>query len=83
MGNARSHLKLAAFRSDPVGFGIGAEIAEARIQKVFDLLRKPSQTIDSIADLAGYATCGALRKAFRLRTGVSMREWRQREFAQK
>ena len=60
------------------GRSIHQEIDEVRFAKVFALLKNPRQTLDAIPDLCGFSTCVALRKAFKLRTGLSMREWRVR-----
>ena len=60
------------------GRSIHQEIDEVRFAKVFALLKNPRQTLDAIPDLCGFSTCVALRKAFKLRTGLSMREWRAR-----
>ena len=60
------------------GRSIHQEIDEVRFAKVFALLKNPRQTLDAIPDLSGFSTCVALRKAFKLRTGLSMREWRAR-----
>ena len=60
------------------GRSIHEEIDEVRFAKVLSLLRNPRQTLDAIPDLCGFSTRVALRKAFKLRTGLSMREWRKR-----
>ena len=60
------------------GRSIHQEIDEVRFAKVFALLKNPRHTLDAIPDLCGFSTCVALRKAFKLRTGLSMREWRAR-----
>ena len=60
------------------GRSIHQEIDEVRFAKVFALLKNPRQTLDAIPDICGFSTCVALRKAFKLRTGLSMREWRAR-----
>lgn len=65
------------FRS-ATGRSILEEIDDVRFAKVFDLLRNPRQQLDAIPDLCGFSTGVALRKAFRLRTGMSMRDWRKR-----
>ena len=54
------------------------KIAEVRFTKVFELLGNPRQSVNAIPDLCGFATGDALRKAFRLRTGMSMSDWRKR-----
>lgn len=61
-----------------VGHTIADEIREVRIAQAFNLLRKPDQAIDSIANLCGYASDSTLRYAFKARTGMSMREWRRK-----
>lgn len=58
------------------GRSILEEINEVRFQKVFELLKHPRQQLQVIADLCGFGTPSALRKAFLLRTGMSMRDWR-------
>ena len=62
---------------EATGRSIHEEIDEVRFAKVFELLKNPRQSLESIVDLAGFSTGVALRKAFRLRTGMSMRAWRQ------
>jgi LacI family transcriptional regulator len=61
---------------EATGRSIHEEIDEVRFAKVFELLKNPRQTLESIPDLCGFSTGVALRKAFRLRTGLSMRDWR-------
>ncbi|MGI5869457.1 MAG: substrate-binding domain-containing protein [Kiritimatiellia bacterium] len=63
---------------EATGHSIFDEINEVRFAKVFDLLRNPLQQLDAVPDLCGFNTDVALRKAFRLRTGMSMRDWRKR-----
>ena len=62
---------------EATGRSILEEIDEVRFAKVFELLKNPRQSLESIVDLAGFSTGVALRKAFRLRTGMSMRDWRR------
>ena len=69
---AEMHFRAATGRS------IHEEIDEVRFTKVLALLKNPRQTLDAIPDLCGFSTGVALRKAFKLRTGLSMREWRAR-----
>lgn len=66
------------FRS-ATGRSILEEIDEVRFAKVFELLSNPRQDIKSICDFAGFANDRTLRKAFSLRVGMSMREWRLRK----
>ena len=68
----------AHFR-EVTGRSIHEEIDEIRFAKVFELLKNPRQSLDSLPDLCGFKTGVALRKAFSLRTGMSMRDWRKRE----
>ena len=66
----------AHFR-EVTGRSIHEEIDEIRFAKVFELLKNPRQSLDSLPDLCGFKTGVALRKAFSLRTGMSMRDWRK------
>ena len=70
---AEVHFRLAT------GHSILDEIDDIRFARVFDLLKNPRQLLDAIPSLCGFATGVALRKAFRLRTGMSMRDWRKRK----
>ena len=63
---------------EATGRSIHEEIDEVRFAKVFELLKNPRQSVTAIPDLCGFATGVALRKAFRLRTGMSMSDWRKR-----
>lgn len=63
---------------EATGRSIHEEIDEVRFAKVFELLKNPRQTLEAIPDLCGFSTDVALRKAFRLKTGLSMRDWRKR-----
>ena len=68
---AEKHFRLATGKS------ILEEIRDVRFERVFELLRDPRRQIGAIAGLCGFATEVALRKAFRLRTGMSMSAWRR------
>lgn len=68
---AEKHFRLATGRT------ILDEINEVRFAKVFELLRDVRRPIDTIAGFCGFSTEVALRKAFRLRMGMSMSEWRE------
>lgn len=70
---AEMHFRAATGRS------IHEEIDEVRFARALALLKNPRQTLDAIPDLCGFKTGVALRKAFKLRTGLSMREWRARK----
>lgn len=63
---------------EATGRSIHEEIDEVRFAKVFELLKNPRQFVTAIPVLCGFATGVALRKAFRLRTGMSMSDWRKR-----
>jgi LacI family transcriptional regulator len=69
--SAENHFRMATGRT------ILDEINEVRFAKVLELLRSSRQSISSISGLCGFSTEVALRKAFKLRMGVSMREWRK------
>ena len=62
---------------EATGRSIHAEIDEVRFANVFKLLGNPRQEIGAIPQLCGFSTGVALRKAFLLRTGLSMRDWRR------
>ena len=64
---------------EATGRSIHEEIDEVRFEKVFELLKNPCQSVNAIPDLCGFATGVALRKAFRLRTGMSMSDWRKHQ----
>ena len=75
---AENNFRMATGRS------IHEEIDEIRFAHVFDLLRNSRQAIAPLCDLCGFSSQVALRKAFRKRTGMSMRDWRlQNASAQK
>ena len=57
---------------------VGREIKNARYEKVFELLRNPNQAIGPIANFCGWRSETTLMLDFKKRTGMSMREWRQR-----
>lgn len=52
------------------------EIVLARLERAKLLLSNPRQDISAIAGLCGWASESVLRKTFKERFGVSMREWR-------
>ena len=60
-----------------VGKSIHEEIDDVRFAKVVQLLGNPFQYLDAVHSMCGFATSVAMRKAFRLRMGCSMREWRK------
>ena len=69
---AERHFRLATRKS------ILDEILDRRFEMVFEMLRDRKRQIGAIAGLCGFTTEVALRKSFRLRTGMSMSEWRDR-----
>jgi LacI family transcriptional regulator len=66
---------------EATGRSILEEIDDVRFARVFELLGNPGQNLKSISDFAGFGSPAALRKAFRLKTGLSMSEWRRRDMA--
>jgi len=69
---AERHFRLATRKS------ILDEILDRRFEMVFEMLRDRKRQIGAIAGLCGFTTEVALRKSFRLRTGMSMSEWRDK-----
>ena len=68
---AENHFRLATGKS------ILQEIDDVRFERVFEMLRDPKRQIGAVAGACGFSTEVALRKAFRLRTGMSMSAWRK------
>ncbi len=62
---------------EAMGHSVHEEILQVRLERVFDLLRRPGTPIGTIADLSGFAL-HQLDKVFRTRFGCSLRTWRQR-----
>lgn len=63
---------------EAMGRSILDEIIHVRFQAVFDLLSRPVPPISAIADFCGFPSDRELRKLFRHRTGITMRQWRNR-----
>ena len=61
------------------GRSIGEEIVEVRFARVFELLRNPTYPIGQIVSESGWESESYLKRAFKKRTGLSMREWRQQK----
>ncbi len=59
-----------------VGHSIGEEILSARFQRVLEMLADPEQPISRIAAACGWESDSFLKRAFKKRTGLTMREWR-------
>ena len=62
---------------ETLGHSILDEIQNVRMEKVQFLLAKTDTPIGAIAGLCGYRSDIALRKAFRLQTGMSLADWRK------
>ena len=62
---------------EAMGHSVHEEIQQVRLERVFDLLRRPGTPIGAIADLSGFAL-HQLDKVFRTRFGCSLRDWRKR-----
>lgn len=63
---------------EAMGHSVMDEILHVRLERVFDLLRRPDMPISAIADFSGFGSLRALDKLFRSRFGCSLREWRKR-----
>ena len=59
------------------GKRITQEITDVRFEHVIELLKRPSQTIAPIANLCGWDSDIYLKRLFKQRFGMSMREWRR------
>lgn len=79
LGCSRSLLELR-FRQ-ATGRTIRDEIQRLRFEKALALLRNPRQAITPIPSLCGYASEAFFKRLFKRSTGLSMREWRQRNAA--
>ena len=53
-------------------------IHEERLSRMRELLSNPTQELGAIANLCGYASQNAACKFFRLKTGMTMTDWRRR-----
>ena len=61
---------------EAMGHSVHEEILQVRLERVFDLLRRPDMRIAAIADFSGFAL-HQLDKVFRTRFGCSLRAWRK------
>ena len=61
---------------EAMGHSVLDEILHVRFQSVLDLLSRPEPAINAVADLCGFTSDRELRKLFRSRHGMSMRQWR-------
>ena len=62
---------------EAMGHSVLDEIVQVRLERVFDLLRRPEMRIGAIADFSGFEL-HQLDKVFRARFGCSLRDWRKR-----
>ena len=62
---------------EAMGHSVMDEILHVRLERVFDLLRRPEMPISAIADFSGFGSLRALDKLFRSRFGRSLRDWRK------
>ena len=60
-----------------VGHSIGEEIFHIRFEKVLQLLSTPHLSIEQIASDCGWESSSFLKRSFKRRTGMTMREWRR------
>ena len=74
---AESHFKAATGRR------IIDEIVSVRMEHVFELLKRPNQTIEPIANLCGWSSSIYLKRLFKARTGLTMSDWRVRHLAKR
>ena len=58
------------------GKRITEEITDVRLEHVMELLSRPSQSITPIANFCGWDSAIYLKRLFKRRTGMTMREWR-------
>lgn len=61
------------------GKRITEEITDVRLERVKELLSRPSQAIAPIANLCGWDSEIYLKRLFKQRTGMTMREWRAKQ----
>ncbi len=61
-----------------VGHRITEEITSVRLEHVLGLLREPKQDIGPIANICGWDSDAYLKRIFKKRFGLTMREWRAR-----
>lgn len=61
---------------ETVGKSILEEIMDIRFARLYHLLEHTDITLDALATFCGFNSLETLRKLFRRRTGLSLREWR-------
>ena len=64
------------------GKRITEEITDVRLEHVMELLSRPTQSITPIANLCGWDSDIYLKRLFKRRTGMTMREWRTKKLAE-
>ena len=74
---SRSLLELRFARE--MGHAIREEIQSLRLDRAFDLLRNPHQAITPIPALCGYRSEAFFKRAFKEKTGLTMRQWQTQE----
>lgn len=60
-----------------VGHRITEEIANVRLERALELLSDPNQGIAPIANMCGWESDAYLKRIFKKRFGMTMREWRE------
>ena len=73
-----SRSRFAARFRETVGVTPMAYLSEWRLSAARSLLRR-GKPLQSIADAVGYSSASALSRAFAAQTGISPREWRQKQ----
>ena len=63
---------------EATGHSVLEEIRHVRLEKVETLLSQTDTPIGAIADFCGWGSSVALKRFFRARTGMTMREWRRK-----
>lgn len=61
---------------EAMGRSVLKEILDVRMENALSLLSRPDVPIGAVASFCGFSSDIALRKLFRQRMGVSMRQWR-------
>ena len=65
--------------SKAVGWSVLKEIRRVKIDNVKERLRNTRQSLQSIADMSGFASCDDMRRTFRQFTGCSLSVWRRKQ----
>lgn len=59
-----------------VGKSVLEEIMDMRFARLYHLLEHTDVALDALASFCGFSSLESLRKLFRRRTGITLREWR-------